>query len=78
MNEHGGKDFIVLTGDRGQYEYWLNSEASGWPNRYVYGHPRNSGMLTNRFHDIIIWGTFWERADATKIYELAQQRLIIK
>lgn len=67
------KKIIVLAGTREQFENFLNDNGIT-DSEAIYGFSPDV-LLQTRAQRIETTGTFWERKDAGKLYELAQTRI---
>jgi hypothetical protein len=66
----------VLAGNNVEYIHWLSKHPEYLLEAFYVGD--TSYLLGREFDVIEVVGTFWERADASKIHEAAKSRLRVK
>lgn len=67
---------IVLAGNIEQYERYVIEAMAVFPDkRFIYGSTAYK-IYGARATEIVVTGTFWERTNATRLYDLANERVM--
>lgn len=75
MEIMNNKVTIVLAGNREQYENYVIDTAVSFPGkRFVYGFNAYK-ILGSQAEEVVTTGTFWQRHDARKLFDLSLTRV---
>jgi len=65
------KTIIVLAGSHEQFQVYLSRARRDRETEYVYGGNAHS-LMGKVAYDVVTYGTFWERPDASGLFNLAE------
>ncbi len=65
---------IVLAGSAEEYARYVRDNPSD-EKRYVYGSSVYK-LITARIREVVTCGTFWQRKDARKLFDVANDHII--